>query len=137
MPRPELAARVARLAEFLSETGVVRVRIEREGETIELARSPQPSRGASSTVAPESVAPAEPSRPLDAIKADLVGIVRFGRPAPFEGELLDQDRELAYIEALGIRTPVHSLGAGRIATIAIADGAPVEYGQPLFLLDRG
>jgi oxaloacetate decarboxylase alpha subunit len=74
---------------------------------------------------------------LEPIKADLVGIFRLGRPAPVEGELLDEDRELGYIEALGIRNPIHSLGGGRIVTIASADGSPVEYGQPLFLLDRG
>jgi biotin carboxyl carrier protein len=73
---------------------------------------------------------------LDAIKAGYVGIFRLGRPAPFEGELLSADRELGYIEQLGIRNVVHSLGAGRIVTIASADGAPVEYGQPLFLVDR-
>jgi biotin carboxyl carrier protein len=83
-------------------------------------------------------APAElPAARLDAISAELVGIFHLSRPAPVEGEILDDDRELAYIEALGIRNPVHSLGAGRIAQIAATDGAAVEYGQPLFLLDRG
>ena len=35
----------------------------------------------------------------------------WARPAPFEGELLEADRELGYIEQLGIRNVVHSLGA--------------------------
>ena len=51
-------------------------------------------------------------------------------------ETFDGDRELAHIEALGIRTPVHSMGAGRLLRIAATDGSPVEYGQPLFSIAR-
>jgi acetyl-CoA carboxylase biotin carboxyl carrier protein len=133
-----IAERIRRLAVFLSETDARRVRIERGDEEIEVSR-----RGAgipsAAAVLTDGITPATEIVPLrlDAIKADLVGILRFGRPAPFEGEMLDEDRELAYIEALGMRNPVHSLGGGRIVTIAAVDGAAVEYGQPLFLVDRG
>ena len=133
---PDLAARVRRLAEFLASEHVVSVRIEREGDEIELRRRLQAVSAAEfrqdAPIADES---SEPS--LEAIKAGYVGIFRLGRPTPVEGELLDADRELGYIEQLGIRNVIHSLGAGRIVTIASADGAAVEYGQPLFLVDRG
>jgi|SRR5579862_4375667 len=134
-----IAERIARLAAFLTETGVYRVRVERPGEDIEVSRRSAAGAVTSATISSDGavmVAEAPPVH-LEAIKADLVGILRFGRPTPVEGELLDEDRELAYIEALGMRNPVHSLGAGRIVTIAATDGAAVEYGQPLFLLDRG
>ncbi|HTX58076.1 MAG TPA: hypothetical protein VMH02_00265 [Verrucomicrobiae bacterium] len=134
-PTPGLAARVARLAAFMASTDVVRLRIEREDEEVEIAR-----RAAVAQPAPAlpELAAAEPrTKELEALRADLVGVFRLGRPAPSEGELLDGDRELGFIEALGIRNPVHSLGAGRIVMIAAADGAAVEYGQALFLLDRG
>ena len=116
---PDLAARVRRLAEFLASEHVLSVRIERAGDEIELRRRPQ-------AVSASRVAPGcpdcrrilEPS--LEAIKAGYVGIFRLGRPAPVEGELLDGDRELGYIEQLGIRNVIHSLGAGRIVTIASA-----------------
>jgi acetyl-CoA carboxylase biotin carboxyl carrier protein len=126
--------RVRRLAEFLATSDAVRVRIERKDEEIDVARREWHA----SAVDPTESMPAQRrSLRVDAIKADVVGILRLSRPAPVEGELLEGDRELAYIEALGIRNPVHSLGAGRIVAIASHDGAPVEYGQPLFLLDRG
>ena len=128
----ELTLRVRRLAEFLAESGAVRVRIERADYEIEVAR--QPHEAAAETAEP----PAEkPASRVETIKADLVGIFRLSRPAPLVGDLLEEGRELAYIEALGIRTPVRSLGGGRILAIAPEDGAPVEYGQALFLLDRG
>jgi 2-amino-4-hydroxy-6-hydroxymethyldihydropteridine diphosphokinase len=134
-PAP-LAARVRALAEAFVQTDLVRLRIEEPNEdAIELRKPAAP---------PAAIAPADDgsdspaSAPhLDAIKADLVGIVHFSRPAPLEGERLAGDRELAYVEALGIRNPVRSRGAGRIATITVRDGAPVEYGQVLFELDRG
>lgn len=127
------AQRIRRLADFLATTDAVRVRIERPGEEIEVARRVRRAVTAGEAHALGEQAPAR----VETIKADLVGIFHLSRPAPVEGELLDEDRELGFIEALGIRTPVRSLGAGRIVAIASHDGAAVEYGQPLFLLDRG
>ena len=136
-PAGGIAERVRRLAAFMEGNDVVRVRIERDDDSeIEIARG---SRRASPAMpAPaETAAAGAAAKELVAFRADLVGIFRLLRPAPLEGELLDGDRELAYVEALGIRNPVHSLGAGRIMTIVVADGTPVEYGQALFLVDRG
>ncbi|MEO6913410.1 MAG: biotin/lipoyl-containing protein, partial [Candidatus Baltobacteraceae bacterium] len=79
----------------------------------------------------------EPERNLEMISSDLVGILHFSKPLAAEGERLESDRELAFVEALGIRNPVRSRGPGRIAAILSRDGAPVDYGQPLFEIDRG
>src|ERR1700690_2513984 len=102
------AARIRRLAEFLARSDVLRVRVERPGEEIELQRraSDLPMAAASAEEAPAEAAALR----VEAIKADLVGIFHLSRPTPLEGELLEEDRELAFIEALGIRTPVRSLG---------------------------
>ena len=132
-----LAERVRRLAGVFDETGLVRLRIERDGEEIELGRRTLPAALAEalSTEAGEGIE--SQALRLDVIKADLVGIFHLSRPAPAEGDLLEADRELAYIEALGIRNPVRSLGGGRIVSIKRTDGDAVEYGQPLFEIDRG
>ena len=130
---PAVAERVRALARFLSAGDAVRVRVSRGAEEIELSRR----------VRVAAAAPADPipldagASRLDTIKADLVGIFHAGRPAPQEGDVLEGDRELGYIEALGIRTPVHSMGGGRIVAIETNDGEAVEYGQPLFLVARG
>ncbi len=133
-----LAPRVRSLAEFLESSDLARVRIDRSGESFEVARA------VVATGAPWPVesnvadgVPEPPARRLDVIAAGLVGIFRLGRPAPAEGDVLDGDRELAFVEALGIRNPVRSLGAGRLVRIACKDGSPVEYGQTLFEMDRG
>ena len=128
-----ISERVRALANFLSSGDVVRVRIVRGDDEIELGRRPQP---ADRRANDRAVADATPLR-FDTIKADLVGVFHLSRPAPSEGETFDGDRELGYVEALGIRTPVHSMGAGRLVRIAAADESPVEYGQPLFSIARG
>jgi 2-amino-4-hydroxy-6-hydroxymethyldihydropteridine diphosphokinase len=137
MPEQQIssvAERIGALARFLAESGAARVRIERGDDAVEVAAG---RRRASSDASGGDGATEIGSARVDTIKADLVGIFRLGRPAPVDGEIVDGDRELGYIEALGIRTPVHSTSAGRIVSVAATDGAAVEYGQALFLISRG
>lgn len=130
-----VSARVRLLARFLAEAGAVRVRVTRGDEDIEVTTRSRHAAEEPDVLeqSPLSVTSAR----TDTIKAELVGIFHLSRPAPVEGDVVDADRELGYVEALGIRTPVHSMGAGRLIGIPAADGAPVEYGQPLFLVARG
>ena len=133
---PHLAARVRKLADYFVGTDLLRLRIEREGEEIELGRRSLHPDLVPAVPEDLSALEAAPLR-LEAIKADLVGVFHLSRPASNEGDLLEGDRELAFIEALGIRNPVRSHGSGRIVSIKRADGDPVEYGQLLFEIDRG
>lgn len=134
MTEDVIASRTRALAGALVESGFARVRV-RDGETeIEVRRAPR-------AAAPAPAAPAEgaerpPERPADVVASDVVGILRHLRPAVAEGTDLDGDRDLAYVETLGIRNPVRSRGAGRVAQVFVTDGQPVEYGQPLFAIER-
>jgi acetyl-CoA carboxylase biotin carboxyl carrier protein len=136
MTQDVIATRARALAGALTEAGYARLRV-RDGETeIELRRAPRPSALASM---PENGAetPAAPlERPADLVASDVVGVVRLLRPAISEGQELDGDRELAYVETLGTRNPVRSRGSGRVTTVFVTDGQPVEYGQPLFAIER-
>ena len=130
-----LLERVRSLVRTFLKTDLVRLRIESDGEHIELRRKSVPH-------APEGhrrtrkIAVEENTPPAEAIKADLVGIVHLSRPIPAPGDQIESDRELAYVEALGIRNPVRSLGPGRLASIRCHEGQPVEYGQVLFEIVR-
>ncbi len=135
----EVTGRARRLAEAFVQTDLVRLKISDDAGSFEFQRAPGRLHGAVliAQAAQNGVAMSEPAPNLDTISSDLVGIFHFSRPAPTEGESLENDRELAFVEALGIRNPVRSHGAGRIAAILSRDGDPVEYGQPLFEIDRG
>ncbi len=136
-----IATRARALAGALAESGFARLRV-RDGETeIELRRAPRIG-PAAVVLAPAALA-GEPDRaaerPADRaelVSSDVVGIVRLMRPAIAEGQELEGDREVAYVETLGIRNPVRSRGRGRVSAVFVTDGQPVEYGQPLFSIER-
>jgi acetyl-CoA carboxylase biotin carboxyl carrier protein len=135
MTEDVIASRARALAGALAESGFARLRV-RVGETeFELRRAhrtappPSPEEAALEI---ERLAP----RPADVIASDVVGVVRHLRPPVTEGLELEADRDLAYVETLGIRNPVRSRGAGRVTQVFVTDGQPVEYGQPLFAIER-
>lgn len=131
-----IVERVRSLVQAFLETDLLRLRIERDGGHVELRR--RVDGRIRETAMPEVQASVATVRAehIEPIKADLVGIFHLSRPLPFRGELLDTDRELAYVEALGIRNPVRSRGGGRLVSVCCEDGEPVEYGQTLFEIDR-
>ena len=132
-----LVARVRELVQAFLETDLVKLRIEDPNEdAIEVRRHFTAVRFEEHGDGAVGQTPAPPVH-LETIKADLVGIFHLTRPLVSEGDTLEGDRELAYVEALGIRNPVRSLGGGRVATLRVKEGQPVEYGQVLFEIDRG
>jgi acetyl-CoA carboxylase biotin carboxyl carrier protein len=142
MTEDVIATRARALAGALAEAGFARLRV-REGDTeIELRRAPRTAAAAaaSAMTAPAAAAAEPPARPperrADVIASDVVGIVRLPRTPIHEGFELSEDRELAYVETLGIRNPVRSRGAGRISAVFVTEGQPVEFGQPLFAIER-
>ena len=134
-----IATRARALAGALAESGFARLRV-RDGETeIELRRAPRtvPAAAALTSLAAEPErAPDRPPDRAEMVSSDVVGIVRLMRPAIAEGQQLEGDREIAYVETLGIRNPVRSRGGGRVSAVFVTDGQPVEYGQPLFTIER-
>jgi 2-amino-4-hydroxy-6-hydroxymethyldihydropteridine diphosphokinase len=140
--------RVRGAAAFCASGGLVRLRIEEDELRIDVRRGP---RGETPAARPE-FAPAHANSAgsvtnglvehesggtaASLLKAEFVGIVRLARPTVSEGALVDEDRALAYVEALGIRNPIRSAGPGRVARIFISDGQPVEYGQALFAIEE-
>jgi acetyl-CoA carboxylase biotin carboxyl carrier protein len=143
MTEDVIAARARALAGALAECGFARLRV-RDGETeIELRRAPRNGAAGGASAHAPAAAPGEPAaaagalgRQADLVTSDVVGVVRLMRPAVTEGQELDGDRELAYVETLGIRNPVRSRGAGRVSSVFVTEGQPVEYGQPLFAIER-
>jgi acetyl-CoA carboxylase biotin carboxyl carrier protein len=145
MTEDVIASRARALAGALAEAGFARLRV-RDGDTeIELRRAPRTPAGAAAVVAGPGAAagngaPAPAAeraeRRADLIASDVVGVVRLGRPPVAEGSTLDGDRELAYVETLGIRNPVRSRGGGHVTAVFVTEGQPVEYGQPLFAIER-
>ena len=142
----ETLARVRSAAEFCATAGLARLRIQDAHVGIELRRSAAALRAPGDDAQSASDhallagvtqngarAESDPARSI--VRAEFVGIVRFSRPAVATGTRLAEDRDLAYVESLGIRIPVRSGGAGRVANIFVNDGQSVEFGQQLFAIE--
>jgi acetyl-CoA carboxylase biotin carboxyl carrier protein len=136
MTEDVIATRARALAGALSEAGFARLRV-RDGDTeIELRRAPRAAAAAVAS-APTAEAVERPAeRRADLVSSDVVGIMRHMRPPVAEGLELDGDRELGSVETLGIRNPVRSRGGGHVVAVFVTEGQPVEYGQPLFAIER-
>jgi biotin carboxyl carrier protein len=52
-----------------------------------------------------------------------------------EGDLVKEDQILCIIEAMKLMNEIEARVAGRIVKILVENGQPVEYGQPLFLVE--
>ncbi|MGH2404998.1 MAG: acetyl-CoA carboxylase biotin carboxyl carrier protein [bacterium] len=52
-----------------------------------------------------------------------------------EGDLVDEGQVICIIEAMKLFNEIQAEVPGRIAKVLVENAAPVEYGQPLFLLD--
>ena len=130
-----LDARVRPLAEALRGQGLESIRVADADVEIALTR-----RGTAVSVPASRAQAAGDERSqeaeYDVLTSDVVGRVRFLRPAVTAGTLVDGDRELAFIETLGIRNPIRSRGSGRVAVVYVEEGQAVDYGAPLFALER-
>jgi biotin carboxyl carrier protein len=85
----------------------------------------------------EYVPDGEPGRAFDTISAEVVGVFRAAPDLPAQGELVEADRVLGYIEALKVRTPVKAGLEGRLVGQIAEDGQPVDFGETLFVVDGG
>ncbi len=142
---------VRELAKLLEETGLSEIEIERGGVRVRVARgtaaaaAPAPALLASSPLPqqlqPQPV-PAEPEivRPKGTVvTSPMVGTVYLSAQpgAPPFVKIGDSvtDGTLCIIEAMKTMNPVPSPVAGRVAEIYVHDSQPVEFGEPLMLIE--
>jgi acetyl-CoA carboxylase biotin carboxyl carrier protein len=87
--------------------------------------------------------PPEPGRVAEertTITAPLVGVFfrcpEPGAPAFVDvGDVVELGQEVAIIEAMKLMNVITAEKQGRIVDVLVADGAPVEYGQALFVIE--
>ncbi len=129
--------RLRTLAKAFAQTDLIRLRVCDDETEFEFRRAGVPGALEPVAVARNGATDAVPApKAYDFVASDIVGIVHFTRPAVTEGSVLEGDRELAYVEALGIRNSVRSRGPGQVVSVLCKDGDAVDYGRPLFEIDR-
>jgi acetyl-CoA carboxylase biotin carboxyl carrier protein len=133
--------RLDELLEFVQSTDLLEVVWEKKGALISFRRSaggmPQSySAAPSPSASVPSVEPTKPAGPMT-IRSTMVGT--FFRsdspnrpPLVVEGTVVTAGQSVAAIEAMKIMKDVVAPSACKIVKALVANGHPVEYGQPLF-----
>ena len=141
---------IQELIDLLNESNLVELEVEREGFRIrvrresggpvvvgERRRSP-----AEREQPPERAQPAPPSERsgLVTITSPIVGTF-YRSPSPDadpyveEGDLVRKGQVLCLVEAMKLMNEIESEADGQVVKILVESTKPVEYGQPLFLID--
>ncbi|MDE2335071.1 MAG: acetyl-CoA carboxylase biotin carboxyl carrier protein [Rhodospirillales bacterium] len=140
---------VRALAAILTETGLTEIEIEGEGGRVRVARAPAPV--AASMVAP-AMAPAAPPAPAaapgpaddavhpGAVRSPMVGVAYLSPepgavPYVAPGQSVAAGQTLLLIEAMKTFNQIKAPRAGTVTRVLVASGAPVEYDQPLLIIE--
>lgn len=141
----EAAERVRALARLLEETSLTEIEIEQSGIRVRVARHGTPVYGAPASaptglaVAAE-VAPDALANHPGVVRSPMVGIAYTssdpnGPPFVKAGDQVAIGQTLLLIEAMKVFNPIKAPRAGKVTRIFVANGAPVEYGEPLVLIE--
>ncbi len=144
--------KVKKLIELLEESGVAEIEIHEGEESIRISRISQVSAPAPTTVTvpetatvtavPESTPAAAEESEITGhiIKSPMVGTF-YSAPAPGAkpfatvGQRVEVGDTLCIIEAMKLMNQIESDKAGVIKAILVENGQPVEYNQPLFVIE--
>jgi oxaloacetate decarboxylase alpha subunit len=124
----------ADLAELTVESAGLKVSVKRG------AHAPAPARTAPNPAREATAAPDAAYNHFQPITAPMVGtFYRAPNPdaAPFveEGDEVHPGQTVCIIEAMKLFNEIQAEVRGRVAQVLAENGTPVEYGQPLFLID--
>ncbi|MCG7867028.1 MAG: acetyl-CoA carboxylase, biotin carboxyl carrier protein [gamma proteobacterium symbiont of Stewartia floridana] len=148
--------KVKKLIELLEESDVAEIEIHEGEESVRISRnSSMPAPLAAPVAAPvaapaaapaaPAAAPAVESEPSEeiqghAVRSPMVGtFYRSPSPGskPFveEGQQVSVGDTLCIIEAMKILNQIESDKAGTVRKILVDNGQPVEYNEPLYIID--
>jgi acetyl-CoA carboxylase biotin carboxyl carrier protein len=138
---------VRTLAALLAETGLSeieyavgdrRIRVARNAAAVSFA----PAAATVATGGPSAADPAGPSLAAHpgAVKAPMVGTVYLSpqpEAPPFAklGDVVAAGQPLLIIEAMKVMNQIRAPRAGRLTQILVEDGAPVEYGEVVMVVE--
>ncbi len=139
---------IRQLAELLDETNLTeievadgdnKIRVARQGTTYAAAPAPVAAAPAAAA-APVAAAGSDLSSHPGCVKSPMVGVVYFAPEpgaAPFitAGSTVAEGQTLMLIEAMKTFNPIRAPKAGKVSQIIATDGNPVEYDEPLVIIE--
>ena len=152
--------KVKKLIELLEESGIAEIEITEGEEAVRISRYPQggpvmapaPMPAAPHPTEPPPAPSPQPVERADAeaatetpsvghqVTAPMVGTF-YGAPTPGAkpfaevGSQIEVGDVLCIIEAMKMMNQIESDAAGRLTAVLAENGEPVEFGQPLFVIE--
>jgi acetyl-CoA carboxylase biotin carboxyl carrier protein len=144
------SALIRELAALLDETNLTEIEIERTGLRVRIARNVSIAAAIPTSYAPAAPAPAAsaaaPAAATDLSKhpgmvpSPMVGTVYWApepgaKPFIEVGTKVSAGQTLLIVEAMKTMNQIPSPRAGTITQILVEDGQPVEFGEPLVVIE--
>lgn len=156
------AKELQELLDFIAKSGLNKVNIETEEFKISVQRepntkqivtvgaspaaAPQPTAAAAAAspalppIAPIALVEAAPSVAYAALKSPMIGTFyrSSGPDSPVfaqVGDVVEKGQVICIIEAMKLFNEIEAEQAGRIVKVLVENATPVEYDQPLFLIE--
>jgi acetyl-CoA carboxylase biotin carboxyl carrier protein len=153
---------IQELVKLINKTSIGEITIEEDGTKITIKQKKDPSQkiytqGAPAAYAPQAAAPAPQAAPaapaasgapaaepkadnLITIKSPMIGTFyrQAGPGKPIfasVGEEVTPGKVVCIIEAMKLFNEIESEVKGKIVKVLVEDASPVEYDQPLFLVE--
>ncbi|MCZ6475360.1 MAG: acetyl-CoA carboxylase biotin carboxyl carrier protein [Gammaproteobacteria bacterium] len=138
--------KVKKLIELLKESGIAEIEISEGEESVRISRysrdapiGASPPAAAAEPAAVEAATP-DPVRSGQEVTAPMVGTFYSG-PAPAAKPFVEIGSEVAVgdtlcvVEAMKMMNLIESEVAGKVVSILVENGTPVEFGQVLFIIE--
>ena len=156
--------KIQRLLEIVAESGLAEVKVEEEGFrlTVRATQRPAPASAAPPVVmtpapaqasapapppsAPPAAAPAPAAEPGSGageslVLAPIVGTF-YAAPSPDDdpfiavGDRVEVGQTLCIIEAMKLMNEIQAEEAGTVKQVLVQNAEPVEFDQPLFVIEK-
>jgi acetyl-CoA carboxylase biotin carboxyl carrier protein len=142
------SALIRELALLLDETSLTEIEIERAGLRLRVARNISIATSMPSSYQPAAAAPAAPATADTAdiakhpgvVPSPMVGTAYWAsepgaKPFIEVGSKVSVGQTLLIIEAMKTMNQIPSPRAGTVTQILVEDGQPVEFGEPLVIIE--
>ena len=139
--------KLKKLIDLVEESGIAEIEVTEGEEKVRITRTTAVSHAVYAAPAPAPVAPASPAaapapalNTANAQKSPMVGTF-YRAPSPTSpafvevGQTVKEGDTLCIIEAMKLMNEIEAEKSGVIKAILVENAQPVEYGEPLFIIE--
>src|SRR6516164_7874349 len=122
---------IKELSQLLNETGLTEIEIEQDGARVRVARG---------TIAAAAAAPIDPAKHPGLVVSPMVGTAYVApepgaKPFIEVGSKVKAGDTLLIVEAMKTMNQIPAPRAGTVIQVLFEDGQPVEFGEPLVIIE--